>query len=159
MAKDISKLIQDCRIQYLPVDKDQYTRVVVRRKHLWEDALPQLMKLNERKYIRVTFIAEPAVDEGGPLREFFHLLIYEIAKKEMLFMGPNERRVPRHCITELQKRTYFVVGKIFALSLMHGGPAPTFLAPSIVHYIMSGCTEADVVDVPDKQIQETLFKV
>ena len=49
--------------------------------------------------------------EGGPLREFFHLLMYEIAKKEMLFTGPDDRRVPRHCITELQKKPTLFWGR------------------------------------------------
>ena len=34
-----------------------------------------------------------------------------------------------------------------------------FLAPSVVNYIISGSTEATVIDVPDKLIQETLLKV
>ena len=29
---------------------------------------------NEQKHLRVRFIGEPAVDEGGPRREFFMLL-------------------------------------------------------------------------------------
>lgn len=159
MADTLSKIIQENRIIYLPVDKDQYTRIVVRRKHLWADALSQFKNLNERKYVRVTFVGEPAVDEGGPLREFFHLLLYEIAKKNMLFSGDDDKRVPRHCIMELEKKTYFIVGKMFALSLMHGGPAPTFLARSIINYIMHGSAEADVLDVPDKSVQHLLLKV
>ena len=42
---------------------------------------------------------------------------------------------------------------------MHGGPAPTFLAPTVVNYIISESMEADVLDVPDKSIQDVLFKV
>ena len=47
-------------------------------------------EISERKkYIRVTFVWEPAVDEVGPLREFFHLLTAEIAKKNMLSTHEN----------------------------------------------------------------------
>ena len=58
-ADAVSKAIMDQRIKYLPVDKDRYTRIV-RRKHLWEDAMSHTKYLDERKYLRVTFIGEPA---------------------------------------------------------------------------------------------------
>ena len=51
-------------------------RIVVRRNHLWEDALKRFKSgLDFRKYVRVLFVGEPAVDDGGPLREFLHLLM------------------------------------------------------------------------------------
>ena len=151
-ADAVSKAIMVQRIKYLPVDKDRYTRIVVRRKHLWEDAMGYL---DERKYVRVTFIGEPAVDEGGPLREFFYLLIVEITRNSMIFSG-DERRVPRHCVLE---RTYYCVGKVLALSLMHGGSAPHFLARTVVDYIFYGMADANPFDVPDKSIRESLIKV
>ena len=67
--------------------------------------------------------------------------------------------VPRHCVMELDKNTYFKVGKLFALSLMHGGPGPTFLAPSVINYMIDGSTKADVLDIPEKSIQNSLLKV
>ena len=83
----------------------------------------------------------------------------EIAKKNMLFRGDGNRRVPRHCVGELKKKTFFIVGKMLALSLMHGGPAPTFLADSIVNYILHGNTDGKVTDVPDQSVQDVLLKV
>jgi hypothetical protein len=118
-----------------------------------------IKNLDERKHIRVTFIGEPAVDEGGPLREFFHLLTADIARKNMIFNGDDYRRVPRHCVMELENRTYYNVGKILALSLMHGGPAPRFLARTVVDYIVYGSAQASPLDVPDQAIQESLIKV
>ena len=155
----ISKIIKDNRVKYLPVDKEEYSRIIVRRRHLWGDALSCIKTLNENKYIRVTFVGEPAVDEGGPLREFFHLLTTDIAKRNMLFCGDESKRVPRHCMTELEKRTYYVVGKALALSIMHGGPAPGFFARSVFDYIAYGSTQARPDDVPDKAVRDSLMKV
>ena len=115
--------------------------------------------LNEQKHIRVTFIGEPAVDEGGPLREFFHLLTTEIARKNLIFCGEDNRRVPQHSITELESRTYYSVGKLLALSLMHGGPAPRFLARTVVDYIVYGVAQARSFDVPHQAIRDSLIKV
>ena len=155
----IYKIIKDNRVKHLPVDRDEYSQIVVRRRHLWGDAMNHMKNLNEKKYIRVTFVGEPAVDEGGPLREFFHLLTAEIAKMNMLFCGDGDKRVPRHCMMELENGTYYLVGKVIALSIMHGGPAPEFFARSVFEYIAYGSTRASPVDVPDKAIQESLMKV
>ena len=77
----------------------------------------------------------------------------------MIFNGDDYRRVPRHCVMELENRTYYNVGKVLALSLMHGGPAPHFLARTVVDYIVYGSAQASPFDVSDQAIQESLIKV
>ena len=152
----MSKAIKDQRIKYLPVDKEQYTRIVVCRKHLWDDAMSHIKSLDECKHIRVTFIGEPAVDEGGPLREFLHLLTAEIARKIMISSSVEYKSVPQHSVMELENQTYYAVGKSLALSLMHGGPAPCFLARTVIDYIVYGMAQARPFDVPDQAIKNSL---
>lgn len=54
---------------------------MIRRKHVFVDALHAVKNgLDVTKHLRVTFVGEPAVDAGGPLREFFHLLMISIAR-------------------------------------------------------------------------------
>jgi hypothetical protein len=60
---DVSKSIKDQRIKYVPVDKEEYTRIVIQR-NTFGVMLCHINDLDERKHIRVTFIVEPAVDEG-----------------------------------------------------------------------------------------------
>ena len=81
---------------------------------------------------------EPAVDTGGPLREFFHLLLMSVAENSTLFCGPSNARTPNHNVLELQKMTFYYVGVFFALSIFHGGPAPTFLSSAVADYILYG---------------------
>ena len=60
-------------------------RLKIRRKHLYEDALREFrggFPWNGR--LKVVFIGEPAVDTGGPLREFLTLLNQFIQKKSGL---------------------------------------------------------------------------
>ena len=61
----------------------------------------------------------------------------------------HDCRVPRHSVIELQKRTYYHVGVIFALSLIHGGPAPQFLSAAIADYIVYGAISVKATDVID----------
>ena len=106
--------------------------MVVRRKHLWEDALSRFKSgLNERKYIKVTFVGEEAVDQGGPLREFFHLLLCAICGNNSLLCGDEASQFPVHNMLELSKKTYFYIGAMIATSLVHGGSAPQFFSPCV----------------------------
>ena len=61
-------------------------------------------------------------------------------------------------MTALEKQTYCYVGKMVAVSLIHGGPAPTFLAPSVVDYVIKGIQGADpeVKEVPNLQVRSKL---
>ena len=99
------------------------------------------------------FIGEPAVDDGGPLREFLYRLMLALSQNEMLFCGPTTSRTPRHNLVELE-RSY--VGVIIALSLIHGGPGPQFFSPAVADYIVYGVqsVKAKVVDVPDIEVRE-----
>ncbi|XP_067017852.1 uncharacterized protein [Acropora muricata] len=55
------------------VDSSKKTRISVRRKSMFQDYTEARKKkwFNSRQTLKVTFIGEPAIDDGGPLREFF----------------------------------------------------------------------------------------
>ena len=78
--------------------------------------------------MRVTFVSEATVDEGGPTREFFRLVLADLATNNALFNGGEERHIARHNLIELQGDSYLIAGRVIALSLMYGGPAPQFFA-------------------------------
>lgn len=56
---------------------------------------------------------------------------------------------------------YLFIGKIIALSILHGGPGPVFFAPVVVDYLFGGITMVKpcVEDVPDPLLQSKLRKV
>ena len=136
----------------------------VRRKHVWEDALHHFKSgLPTTKHLCITFPGEPAVDAGGPLREFLQLLMSEIARNNTLFCGDETARVPNHNMVELSKKTYEYVrvGFMLAVFIVHGGPAPHFFAHGVADYIIYGIehVNARVEDVPDVVVKEKLMKV
>ena len=153
----ISFLLQKHRSDVLPTSVCDAVRIIVRRRHILSDTLHQLRcGLDVLKHMKVTFIGEPAVDAGGPMREYLHLLVAAIAHSNYIFCGEDTRRVPVHSVVELEKRTFVHVGTIFALSLLHGGPAPSFLAPAVADYIVHGVQTVDVSaeDVPAREMRE-----
>ena len=77
------------------------------------------------------------------------------------FSGPPTALSPTHNVAELQKQTYFYVGVFFALSIIHGGPAPMFLSSAVADYIVYGLqnVKAAIDDVPDTHKQLCLKEV
>ena len=158
----VEDLIGRQRVKILPVDKSDVQRIVVRRNHLWEDTLKRFQAgLNFRKYVRVLFVGEPAVDDGGPLREFLHLLMGEIAANNSLFCGQEDCRVPLPNMVGLEKLTFQHIGEMMAVSIIHGGPAPNFLAQSVVDYLLYGIAKvrATIEEVPCATMRTKLYKV
>ena len=58
----------------------------------------------------------------------------------------------------LEKLTYKHIGEMMAVSIIHGGPAPNFLAPSVVLFAM-GKVRATVEEVPCATMRTKLYKV
>ena len=111
----MSTLLRSHRNQQLPVCTE-YRRVVVRRRHVFEDALHCFkFGLDVTKHLRVTFVGEPAVDEGDPLRKFLFLLVGKIARNNSLFCGEETNRIPMHNMVELGKRSFYYIGVMLAI--------------------------------------------
>ena len=124
----IATLLRSHRVRNLPIDSDENRQsIVVRRRLILQDTVHFLKgHFDPRKYISITFVGESAVDKGGPLREFFHILVKRIFQKNTIFCGPAESRCIFHNGMELDKKTYYYVGTLLGLSLIYGGPAPAF---------------------------------
>ena len=123
--------------EILSDDKDNVHRIKARRKHIWEDALNIFKRgIPASKHLRVTFLGEAAVDAGGPLWEFFRLLLGEISRNGSLFCGSDTTRVPLHNVAALTKQTFKYIGCMAGASLLNGGPAPNFFANIVADYIL-----------------------
>ena len=66
-----------------------------------------------------------------------------------------------HSVMELERQTFVYIGRIIALSLLYGGPAPTFFSPAVADYIVHGIlkVKATVDDVPDEEVRKKLINV
>ena len=138
-------------------DPDDRQKIPVRRKHIWNDTKRALSRdvFQDKKGLSITFIVEPAVDDGGPLHEFFCLLMLEITS---LFCGPEGRRTPTHNLLALQRNEYFFVGKCIALSISYGGPGPHFLCETNARYLCNEPVTTPELDVPDYEVRERIEK-
>ena len=113
--------------------------IVVRRKHILQDALAAFKRgVDFHSRPRITFVGEPAIDAGGPLREFFRLLISSIVSNGSLFEGEDDSKVPRHNMVSFEDGTFKHIGQMMAMSLIHGGPGPQCLSGAVVDYLTNG---------------------
>ena len=98
----------------------------------------------------VTFKEEPAVDAGGPRREYFTLLLKHISTDFQLFEGSAGHLLPTHNLPALINRHYNCIGKMISASILQGGPAPDFFAESVAEYWLKGLSgvQVHVEDIP-----------
>ena len=75
------------------------------------------------KLVFVTFAGEDAVDEGGPKREFFCLLMRAISESS-IFHGSWFS----HDLGLLADKRYELCGKLITWSILHGGSGPRCLS-------------------------------
>ena len=83
-------------------DNNHPHRITVRLGKIFEDTMTSLCCYNETNPLKVTFLGEPAVDEGGPNRELFMLLMGEIANNGSLLDGSPNNRILRHNTSAFQ---------------------------------------------------------
>ena len=96
-------VIKQQKAKFLYEDDHIAHRITVRCNHILEDAFVAIRSsFDEKKHIRVRFIGEPAIDEGGPRREFFMLLMGAVGNSSSLLDGPPNRRVIRHNTSAFQ---------------------------------------------------------
>ena len=158
----IEVILSNHRTKVLPADTSLTQRIVVRRKHIFEDTLHRFHSgIDFHKHLRIVFVGESAVDDGGPMREFLYLLMGEIAANNSLFSGKEDCRVPLPNMSALERQTYKHIGQMMSMSLLHGGPAPTFFAPSVVDYVVHGIKKVKptVDEVPNPTIRTKLWEV
>ncbi|XP_064405754.1 G2/M phase-specific E3 ubiquitin-protein ligase-like [Halichondria panicea] len=144
-------------------DEEDRQRICVRRSHIVQDALCAFAKpsFHTSKMLKVTFIGEISVDDGGPRRELFSVLMRELFDKSGLFTGWPENAVPVHNVHALAENKFYITGKIVATSLVQGGPPPVCFSRAVADYIVFDEVRSspDLQDIPDFEVRQNLEKM
>ena len=160
--EDLGNILQEHKESIVSSDKEATRRITVRRSHLFDDTIKMLKTRpwNPLHHFKVTFLGEPGIDDGGPRREFFRLLLAEIGRKNSLFHGESDRRVPVHNVLALGEKIFFHIGQILGLSLINDGPGLQCLAPTVANYLLGkvNCTP-ELEDIPNHKLREQIQKV
>lgn len=141
---------------------EERQRIIVRRKHIWNDAKRALRQpgFNDSIGLNIVFIGEDAHDAGGPCREFFRLVLKQMSEDGNLFGGQPSSRTLMHNVFALQSNEFHIAGHLIALSLMYGGPAPYFFSESLLSYLLNEPLNCGMVaEISDYHVQSALQKV
>ncbi len=136
--------------------------LTVSRSSIFADSVSLFKQRNFdfKKPLKVTFEGEPAIDGGGPRREFFTIFLHQLlspSTNPRLFKGRNNQFLPMHNL-------YKVAGRIVATSITQGGPTfPVF--PKAVYAYFQNPSPNDLTeylkqdDVVDIDYLHALSKV
>ena len=107
--------------------------------------------------IKVQFVGEAAVDEGGPKREFFCLLHKELYSSSLFAGGEQgEGKVFAHNLVAVQGNEYYFYGLCCGLAIVNGAVGPQFFCAPVVDYILYGDVKHvkhSIDSIPNKEIR------
>ena len=119
--------------------------------------------------VRVNFIGQPAVDSGGPRREFFTRLFQEIVYSTQglaanLFEGEEGRLMTSYSTIAVCSGVIKVIGKMIAYSIVRCGVGFPFLSPVCYWYLVTddvnqAISYANITDVRDIEYADLIRKV
>lgn len=143
-------------------------RLTVARDSIFEDSIAFFKErsFDFSKAIKITFEGEPAIDGGGPLREFFTILMRTLLSSTSirLFEGRGSCFLPIHNTDALRSNLFKIAGRMVTSSIIHGGPGLPIFSHAVYLYFQHG--NADEIsqhiskdDVIDAEIIDTLTKV
>ena len=143
-------------VRSLMFENDDHVTLMVRRRKIYLDTHEKLKRLfaDGVKPIIVQFVAEPAVDAGGPVREFF-ALYFEDAQRHL--MQGKTAFTFIHDLQKLSNGDFELYGKIIALSLLHQCPGPRNMILAVASRILGDISVKPSVDeLPDFDVSEKL---
>ena len=141
-------------------------RINIRRSNLFSDSLAAFSQstFDHTAHLKVRFIGEPAVDEGGPMREFFRLFTQSLATAGSIFLMTTNGILPAHNVLALGKNHYRLCGNILASGIVHGAQSPMCFTPDAAHFLVYGArakrnNEQMLATIPDVNIQNKMQQV
>ena len=149
----------------------QEVKIQVDPKNVLLDALPIYKNPNFKATcpLRVSFTEQPAVDIGGPKREFFTRVFEEIVGSNggsvpTLFEGQEGRLMPVYSSSILYSGIMTAVGKMIAHSIAQCGVGFPYLSPVCYWYLVTGDVQkaigyANVTDIRDFEVSDLVKRV
>lgn len=122
---------------------------------------------NPELQIKIQFRREPAIDNGGLLREAYEDAFLALAKGDAglkMFQGPYDRLVPIYRSDNVLNGVFEVLEKMVAHSIIQGGPGFPYLSPVVYWYVATGdlqqgIARASVLDISDGILEDYATRV
>ena len=139
--------------------------LTVSQDSVLNDAIAYYKKpsLNMSNPIMVKYRDMPAMDAGGPSRQFYCDVLSRMKEDLNILEGPPKRLIPVYSSSVLASDMLKILGRIIVHSLLQEGPGFPFLNPFVFWYLVSDSADVAVnyVLVSDLQtpVAEMINKV
>uniref|UniRef100_UPI0037E860EC G2/M phase-specific E3 ubiquitin-protein ligase n=1 Tax=Semicossyphus pulcher TaxID=241346 RepID=UPI0037E860EC len=143
------------------------SRFNINRANIWDGALRGFKRstYDPTYSMMVKFTddvgqTEEALDTGGPTREFLTLLMDAIKTRRIL-EGKDDAKYLSFDSKAAEDDEYFHIGRMIAVSIVHGGPGPRCLSPNFFLYLIGKVKtiEAPIEDIPDDEVKKALLEI
>ncbi|KAI4891458.1 hypothetical protein NFI96_024367 [Prochilodus magdalenae] len=136
------------------IDRTSCSRFNINRANVWDGAIQGFERsaYNPSYDMLVKFSddagqTEEALDTGGPKREFLTLLMDAIRTRRVFDAAEEDE--------------HFHVGRMIAVSIVHGGPGPRCLSPNLFQYLTGKVKsiEVPIEEIPDEEVRNALLEI
>ena len=161
----LEKFSAFCNEKVKKDEEDSFIRLKVRRNAVWHDVkfkLGRMKKLMQNGFVKVDFIAESAVDDGGPKRELFNLINQEVLSSSLFVGEEHQGKAFAQNLSALTRKEYYTYGLCCGLGILNGAQGPQAFSPPVVQYILNEKLElvtCPVSCVPDATIKANLKEI
>ncbi|XP_053330819.1 G2/M phase-specific E3 ubiquitin-protein ligase [Spea bombifrons] len=157
--RPISDILQELRLQ---VNKNSVCSLLVQRKSLWNSSLKCFVKNNfsPSSTLRVKFteysLRKASNQANISLSEYFGLLL-DAMQNSTLFEGSDRKTISMD-LDALNENFYYEAGRMVAVALVHGGPAPGFFSPTLFYCLVYDPLHVQPVldDVADSNVLQAI---
>ncbi|XP_075049614.1 G2/M phase-specific E3 ubiquitin-protein ligase isoform X2 [Mixophyes fleayi] len=159
--RHISDILQELRCQI----KNSVCSMRVQRNALWQSSLQCFRRSNFSpcRTLQLTFIDQDNRNESRredvSLCQYFKLLL-DVIQGSDLFEGSERKNLSLN-MDALQDNLYYEAGRMLAVALVHGGPAPSFLSPTLFYCLVYDPQHVQPVleDIADPNVLQAILSI
>ncbi|XP_036855388.1 G2/M phase-specific E3 ubiquitin-protein ligase isoform X5 [Manis javanica] len=158
--RDISTIMVDLGFQI----KKKNKKLCINKSNIWNSALDGFrnQNFNPSYTIEVVYVNENdnfGQEHPGSKQEFLSLLMQHL-ENSPLFEGSLSKNLSLNS-QALKENIYYEAGKMLAISLVHGGPAPGFFSKTLFNCLVYGPenTQPIIDDVSDFDVAQIIIRI
>ncbi|XP_028577255.2 G2/M phase-specific E3 ubiquitin-protein ligase isoform X1 [Podarcis muralis] len=156
--RKVSNILRELRSQI----NTKRTRLNINRRNIWDSALKGFQKrsFNPANTIEVKYINCRTKTHMDSSKGDFFLLLIRHLQNSSLFEGDSSK-ILSFDSQALKDNLYYEAGKMIAVSLVHGGPSPSFFSKTLFDCLVYGTenVKPTIEDVADVTVLQTIEKI
>ncbi|XP_029454866.1 G2/M phase-specific E3 ubiquitin-protein ligase [Rhinatrema bivittatum] len=160
--KPVSLILKELRFQ---IKTKHISKFKIKRSDFWRTALKgfRCRTFHPTNNIKIQFLdgrcSQKTPKPDGSKAEFFCLLMHCL-QSSSLFEGRVSKNLALN-LQALRENLYYEAGRMIAISLVHGGPSPSFLSRTLFSCLVYGPEQVEptVEDLTDYKLVEAVMRI